>query len=67
MDCKIHKMAKENHKEAQRGIIPLLPSLPKNRKKESELFMEWWKIAVIVLAIGKIVDIVLWIVKRIKK
>lgn len=67
MDCKIHKMAKENHKEAQRGIIPLLPSLLDEIKKESELFMEWWKIAVIVLAISKIVDIVLWIIKRIKK
>lgn len=66
MDCKIHQMAKENHKEAQRGIISLLPSLLDEIKKESEI-MEWWKIAVIVLAIGKIVDIVLWIVKKIKK
>ncbi|CAL7914190.1 Reductive dehalogenase membrane anchor protein [Fusobacterium necrophorum subsp. funduliforme] len=29
--------------------------------------MEWWKIAVIVLAISKIVDIIIWIVKKIKK
>ncbi|CAL7888225.1 Reductive dehalogenase membrane anchor protein [Fusobacterium necrophorum subsp. funduliforme] len=29
--------------------------------------MEWWKIAVIVLAISKLVDIIIWIIKKIKK